>query len=942
MGFKDRTFGIKDKLKKRVGGAGKSGSHESMPDQPMERSSSNTEAHSRVNSSGSGRKDIPVPQPQTDQGSSESKESLGGSFSGSAQHGAKAPPPVPVRKNPPSASAGQNVNGSATCLKESASRQGSQVSQTGIATAAAAAPQVPRVPASARVPKQGTPDTVVNSADGMSDLCVTLYDSNTRSTDDLAYKRLSLLRIVDTRMESRFWVCQDLESGETGLVLSSYVRRIPKGMDPQAFIRRRSVRDPGPKPKEGNTLRKDEVEAMEAEMKAHFAKLRLQQQQQQGNNTDPQQHNYANMSEHMEHLQYDDDRTYEEAPPPQLPSVPPPPLRSSTGAADALLRNSQAAQGKTNARRTRPAPQPPSTNPPVVAMHSPPAELADQAQMSLSNEGGGSGNAMARRPLPTPVQTTPPVAGATLGSLTQINAPKAKKITGLTSSADSLNWLKVQVWFHGRLTREEAEEVLRQGGGHDGMFLVRESTRHPGDYTLSLIYEGRLFNYRIKHKVGRFSCDDEVFFADLEQLIEHYQADADGLVTNLGDPCTKRPEIPIYASPMDFTDTVRGKHPYNDAIDHLKTAGYELPRNMLLLGKVLGTGHFGEVYSGHLLNREAVEKGLDQPVPVGAVDSVDSVTAAARMRTKVAIKTFKDSYADNEKVLSEFWNEALLLSRIQHPGIVRLLGVLTQSSPACIVLEYIGNGNCADYLRSRGRWVVNSHALLRIATQVCDAMCLLESKNMLHRDLAARNVLIQEQGDTTHLTKQQAVLTVQAKLADFGLCVETESGILRMPSNAVIDNLPIKWTAPEVIGEKVFSTKSDVWSYGVLMWEMWSYGRAPYPRMAHKEIVEKLKNGYRMPAPDGCPDVVYHIMLACWQADRNDRPSFADIAEQLAAATHTVAQEMEAAALEQAAANVTGTADGDGEEVEKQPGPRVVPRAPPQEPLLPQEDPGEA
>ncbi|XP_006812440.1 tyrosine-protein kinase CSK-like [Saccoglossus kowalevskii] len=172
----------------------------------------------------------------------------------------------------------------------------------------------------------------------------------------------------------------------------------------------------------------------------------------------------------------------------------------------------------------------------------------------------------------------------------------------------------------------------------------------------------------------------------------------------------------------------------------------------------------------------------------------------------------------------------------------------------------MGKGCLVDYLRSRGRAVIQTKELLRFSSNVCDGMGFLESRSLVHRDLAARNVLISDAG--------------LAKVSDFGLAHE---------ESYIVDGgkVPIKWTAPEALRKGHFSTKSDVWSYGILLWELYSFGRVPYPRVPLTDVVAHVERGYRMEAPEGCPDQIYRIMMKCWDLDPKQRPSFSEISRML-------------------------------------------------------------
>jgi serine/threonine protein kinase len=147
-------------------------------------------------------------------------------------------------------------------------------------------------------------------------------------------------------------------------------------------------------------------------------------------------------------------------------------------------------------------------------------------------------------------------------------------------------------------------------------------------------------------------------------------------------------------------------------------------------------------------------------------------------------------------------------------------------------------------------------------------MQYLESQKIIHRDLALRNLLVTSGGDD---------LKYLVKVADFGLSRVLQSEYYSMTST----KFPVKWGAPEVLEYGKFTLKSDVWSFGVLLWELWSFGRIPYTQYSNSETVEKVLAGYRLPSPVGCPVEIYRLMMACWSKNQAERPSFKQICEAL-------------------------------------------------------------
>ncbi|XP_015207772.1 tyrosine-protein kinase Blk [Lepisosteus oculatus] len=249
---------------------------------------------------------------------------------------------------------------------------------------------------------------------------------------------------------------------------------------------------------------------------------------------------------------------------------------------------------------------------------------------------------------------------------------------------------------------------------------------------------------------------------------------------------------------------------------------WEIPRETLKMVKKLGAGQFGEVWMGYYKNNQ-----------------------------KVAIKTLKEGSMAPEA----FLEEANLMKELQHDKLVRLYAVVTKE-PILIVTEYMVNGSLLDFLKTEEGNRVQLPKLIDMSAQIAEGMAYIERNNYIHRDLRAANILVSE--------------TLKCKIADFGLAriIETEYTAQEGAK------FPIKWTAPEAINYGTFSIKSDVWSFGILLTEIVTYGRIPYPGMTNPEVIRNLDRNYRMPCPDHCPLELYDIMLKCWQERPEDRPTF--------------------------------------------------------------------
>jgi len=392
---------------------------------------------------------------------------------------------------------------------------------------------------------------------------------------------------------------------------------------------------------------------------------------------------------------------------------------------------------------------------------------------------------------------------------------KATKMEGYIPSnyVAKLKSIEAEPWYFGKIKRMEAEKKLLLAQNEHGAFLIRDSESRRNDYSLSVRDGDTVKHYRIRQlDEGGFFIARRTTFRTLQELVDHYSRDADGLCVNLRKACIQV-DKPITA---DLSHTTRDQ--------------WEIERSSLKFVRKLGHGQFGEVWEGLWNNT-----------------------------TPVAIKTLKTGTMDAK----DFLKEAQIMKKLRHPKLIQLYAVCTLEEPIYIITELMRNGSLLEYIQGKGR-TMKLPQLIDMAAQIAAGMAYLESQNYIHRDLAARNVLCGENNIV--------------KIADFGLArlIKEDEYEARVGAR-----FPIKWTAPEAANYSKFSIKSDVWSFGILLTELVTYGRIPYPGMTNAEVLHQVEHGYRMQCPQGCPPALYDIMLECWHKDPMKRPTFETLQWQL-------------------------------------------------------------
>uniref|UniRef100_A0A8D2LEL6 receptor protein-tyrosine kinase n=1 Tax=Varanus komodoensis TaxID=61221 RepID=A0A8D2LEL6_VARKO len=279
---------------------------------------------------------------------------------------------------------------------------------------------------------------------------------------------------------------------------------------------------------------------------------------------------------------------------------------------------------------------------------------------------------------------------------------------------------------------------------------------------------------------------------------------------------------------------------YEDPNEAVREFAKEIDVSYVKIEEVIGAGEFGEVCRGLL------------KVP-------------GKKEIYVAIKTLKGGYTEKQR--REFLSEASIMGQFEHPNIIRLDGVITSSIPVMIITEFMENGALDSFLRlNDGQFTPIQ--LVGMLRGIASGMRYLSDMSYVHRDLAARNILVNS--------------NLVCKVSDFGLSrfLEENSSDPTYTSS-LGGKIPIRWTAPEAIAFRKFTSASDVWSYGIVMWEVMSFGERPYWDMSNQDVINAIEQDYRLPPPTDCPASLHQLMLDCWQKDRNARPRFTQVVSSL-------------------------------------------------------------
>uniref|UniRef100_A0A3B3BBQ4 Tyrosine-protein kinase n=1 Tax=Oryzias melastigma TaxID=30732 RepID=A0A3B3BBQ4_ORYME len=395
----------------------------------------------------------------------------------------------------------------------------------------------------------------------------------------------------------------------------------------------------------------------------------------------------------------------------------------------------------------------------------------------------------------------------------------ARALTGISASKQGyipanyvapVESINAEPWYFPDTKRLDAEKMLLAEGNSHGAFLIRDCESQKGDLSLSVLDSGKVKHYKLR------KATNGDFYVSKNKSFPNLK--------ELVEFYSKQPDglCVRLGQPCKKMEA-----PQTFGLSYNTVDIWEIDRSSIKMLKRLGAGQFGEVFEGLWNNT-----------------------------TPVAVKTLKPGSMDPE----DFLREAQIMKKLRHPKLIQLYAVCTLQEPIYIITELMKHGSLLDYLQNDKGVTLGISDQIEMAAQVASGMAYLELQNYIHRDLAARNVLVGENN--------------VCKVADFGLArvfmVESENVYEAREGT----KFPIKWTAPEAMHENRFTIKSDVWSFGILLYEIMTFGHMPYPGMSNVQVIQKIPTGYRMPCPPNCPKILYDIMVDCWKENDQDRPTF--------------------------------------------------------------------
>ncbi|XP_023808889.1 tyrosine-protein kinase FRK [Oryzias latipes] len=395
----------------------------------------------------------------------------------------------------------------------------------------------------------------------------------------------------------------------------------------------------------------------------------------------------------------------------------------------------------------------------------------------------------------------------------------ARALTGISASKQGyipanyvapVESINAEPWYFPETKRLDAEKMLLAEGNSHGAFLIRDCESQKGELSLSVLDSGKVKHYKLR------KAPNGDFFVSKNRSFANLKELVEFYSKQADGLCVR------LGQPCKKLEA-----PQTFGLSYNTADIWEIDRSSIKMENKLGAGQFGEVYEGLWNNT-----------------------------TPVAVKTLKPGSMDPK----DFLMEAQIMKKLRHPKLIQLYAVCTLQEPIYIITELMKHGSLLDYLQKDKGVTLAISDQIEMAAQVASGMAYLELQNYIHRDLAARNVLVGENNI--------------CKVADFGL-----ARVFMKESENVYEaregtKFPVKWTAPEAIHENRFTIKSDVWSFGILLYEIMTFGQVPYPGMSNIQVTQRITTGYRMPCPPNCPKLLYDIMLECWKESDQERPTF--------------------------------------------------------------------